>query len=78
MTKEMLRHLFEQVEAWPPEAQAELADLVREIDSEIASGDHRATPEELAGIDRGLRDAADGRFASDSDVEAVFAKYRRK
>ena len=38
---------------------------------------YRATPEEVWGIDRGLSDAAEGKFASGEDVEAVFAKYRR-
>jgi hypothetical protein len=34
----------------------------------------RPTPEELAGIDRGLRDAAEGRFAAEQKVEEVLAK----
>ena len=37
---------------------------------------YRATMTELEGIDRGLREANAGRFASDAEVEAVFAKYR--
>jgi hypothetical protein len=39
-------------------------------------GEYQPTPDELAGIDRGLRDAAEGRFASDQQVEAAFAKFR--
>jgi predicted transcriptional regulator len=39
---------------------------------------YEPTPEELEGIDRGLRDAAEGRFATDEEVEAAFAKFRRK
>lgn len=39
-------------------------------------GVYHATPEELAGIDRGLDDARAGRFAADAEVAAVFAKYR--
>jgi predicted transcriptional regulator len=38
---------------------------------------YEATPEELEAIDRGLRDAAQGRFATREQVEAVFAKYRK-
>jgi predicted transcriptional regulator len=38
---------------------------------------HSASPEELQGIDRGLRDSAEGKFASAAEVEATFAKYRR-
>jgi len=43
----------------------------------LKEGDYNPTPEELAGIDRGLRAAAEGRFATDKKVEAVFAKFRR-
>jgi predicted transcriptional regulator len=43
----------------------------------IHGGAYRASPEELAGIDRGLRDSAEGRSATDEEVEAVFAKHRR-
>lgn len=38
----------------------------------------RAKPDELAGIDRGLRDSAEGRIATDNEVEAVFVKYRKR
>ena len=36
----------------------------------------RPTPVELAGIDRGLRAAAEGRFANEAKVEAIFSKFR--
>lgn len=39
-------------------------------------GEYEPAPDELAGIDRGLRAAAEGRFATDQQVEAVFAKFR--
>ena len=38
--------------------------------------DYQPTPEEIAGIDRGLRDAEQGRFATDEEVELAFAKFR--
>lgn len=38
---------------------------------------YSASPEELQGIDRGLRDSARGNFASAEQVEATFAKHRR-
>ena len=71
---------FEQrlAEAWPPEAQNELADIALELDTELSEGDYEPTPEEMAGIERGLRAAAEGRFATDQQVEAVFAKLRGK
>jgi predicted transcriptional regulator len=40
------------------------------------AGAYRATPEELAGIDRGLKAAREGRFATDEQIEALFKKHR--
>ena len=77
MTAKVLKDVMERVESWPQEAQEELAEIAREMDEGLRGGVYRAPPEELAGIDRGLKAARDGRFASDRDVEAVFAKHRR-
>ena len=72
-----LNDIVRRADAWPEGAQEELAQLAREIEAEVNAGDYRASAEELAGIDRGLRDSAQGRFATDDQVEAVFAKHRR-
>jgi predicted transcriptional regulator len=77
MTAKELRDLMERIESWPEEAQDELADVALEIEAEFRRGAYHANPKELAGIDRGLKAAREGRFATDQDVEAVFAKYRR-
>ena len=74
----ILEDVMQLAESWPESAQRELADLAREIDAGLSDGVYHPTPEELAGIDRGLRDAKAGRFASAEEVEAVFAKYRPK
>jgi hypothetical protein len=57
-------------------AHEELAQLGHEIEVEVNTGPYRATPAELAGIDRGLRDSAEGKFASAEQVEAVLARHR--
>jgi hypothetical protein len=72
-----LNDIVRRADAWPEMAQEELAQLAREIEAEVNAGSYRASAEELAGVDRGLRDSADGRFAADADVEAVFTKHRR-
>jgi predicted transcriptional regulator len=69
---------LERVETWPPEAQDELADFALELDAGLSDGDYEPTPEEMAGIERGLRGAAEARFVPDQQVEAVFAKFRGK
>lgn len=76
MKTKRLTQALERVEAWPAHAQDELAEIAREIDESLAKGEYEPTPAELAGIDRGLRDAAGGRFATDEQVEAAFAKLR--
>jgi hypothetical protein len=58
-------------------AQLELAEIAREIDAGLKGGVYRATQDELAGIDRGLEAARNERFATDRDVEGIFAKHRR-
>jgi predicted transcriptional regulator len=76
MKTKNLTQVLERVEAWPPEAQDALAEIARDIDESIGKGDYQPTPAELAGIDRGLRDAEQGRFATDEQVNAAFARLR--
>lgn len=71
-----LSDLLERARSWPEDAQDELAQVAREIEAELSQGTYHATPEELAGVDRGLRDSADGRFASAEEIAATFAKFR--
>ena len=53
-----------------------LAELALEIDEGFSGEAYRATPEELAGIERGLKDAREGRLATDEQVKAAFDKLR--
>jgi predicted transcriptional regulator len=77
MKTKRLTEILERIESWPAHAQDELAEIARDIDAGLKGEVYEATPEELEGIDRGLRDAAEGRFATDDEVEAAFAKFRR-
>ncbi len=78
MKTKQLAEILERVERWPAHAQDELAEIAREIDEGLSKGEYEPTDEELAGIDRGLRDAEQGHFATEAQVEAVFAKFRRR
>lgn len=77
MKTSALAKVLERVEAWPPDAQNELAEIALDIEAALSGEDYKPTTEEIAGIDRGLRAAAEGRFATDQEVEAVLAKLRR-
>ncbi len=71
----IVKEIIGRAEHWPEEDQEELAQAALEIELRRA-GNYRATPEELAAIDQGLASAARGEFASEADVQALFAKYR--
>ena len=75
MTK-TLEKILHRAAQWPSYAQEELIDIARTIDTEVDSGTYHATRNELKGIDRGLRAARKGRFATKKKVAAVFAKFR--
>jgi hypothetical protein len=77
MTTEALQEAMRRVESWPEAAQEELAEIAFEIDAALKGETYRATPEELEGIDRGLKAANEGRFATDQEIAAVIAKHRR-
>ena len=77
MAAKVLRDVLERAETWPEEVQAELAEIALGIDASLKGGKYHATAEELAGIDRGIKAAREGRFATDEEVAAVFAKHRR-
>ena len=77
MAAKVLREVLQRAETWPEAAQEELAEIALEIDAGLKGGEYCATSEELAGIDRGLKAAREGRFATNEQVEAVFSKRRR-
>ena len=77
MRTKLLADVIHRLDAWPPEDQDRLAEIALDIEADMSGGDYHPTPEELAGIDRGLRAVAEGRFATEKEVEAAFAKLRR-
>lgn len=76
MTAKALKDALQRVEAWPEHAQDMLAELALEIDKELRAGQVHATPEELEGIDRGLKAAREGRLVSQEKIEALLVKHR--
>ena len=78
MKTKLLSQALERIENWPAEAQDQLAELALDIDAGLKDVPYEPTDEELAGIDRGLRDAEQRRFATDEEVDAAFAKFRRR
>jgi hypothetical protein len=60
----------------PKEDQEELAEYARDLEAR-RTGVYHATPEELEAIDEGLRASAEGRIATEEEVEAAFRKFRQ-
>ena len=77
MKTKQLAEVLDRIESWPAHAQDELAEIARDIDKSLSGGEYEPSEAELAGIDRGLRAAAEGQFATDAEVAAAFAKFRR-
>ena len=76
MKTKKLTEILERVERWPAQAQDELAEIALDIENNLGKGDYEPTPEEQAGIERGLQAADEGRFATDDQVEAALARLR--
>jgi hypothetical protein len=72
-----LRNLLERAESWPEEAQNELVTIAREIESDLRGGDYSATQEELRIIDDAVASIDRGETATEAEVSAAFAKFRR-
>ena len=76
MKTQLLNKALEKAETWPAEAQDRLAELALDIDAGLKDVVYEPSADELAGIDRGLRDAGEGRFASEAEVEEAFVRFR--
>jgi predicted transcriptional regulator len=76
MKTELLSKVLERIENWPADAQDQLAEIALDIDASLKDVVYEPTDEESAGIERGLRDAAEGRFATDEQAEAALARLR--
>ncbi len=77
MTATELKDLLERIKTWPEEAQDELVAVANQIESELQSQDYLATREELQVIDAAMASIDGGEAATDAEISAAFAKFRR-
>jgi hypothetical protein len=75
MTNEQISALLERASEWPEEAQAELVQAMIEIEAKYG-GVYQLDDGEHAALAESAEDVQLGRFASDEDVAAVFARIR--
>jgi hypothetical protein len=77
MTVTDLKNLLERARTWPEEAQNELVVIANEIENELRGQDYPATQEELRIIDEAMASIDAGEAATDAEIKAAFAKFRR-
>lgn len=77
MTTTDLKNLLERVQTWPEEAQDELVAVANQIESELQGRDYVATREELQIIDAAMTSIDGGEVATEVEIKAALAKFRR-
>lgn len=71
-----LKEVLERVETWSEQDQEKLAQVILELEAQLLMSDE-LTPAQLTAIDEGVAAADRGEIASDQQVKALFAKFRR-
>jgi hypothetical protein len=64
------------IRKWPAERQDEAAEMLLALDR-MGNDPYHASAEELRAIDEALDQVRRGEFASDAEVEAAFARFRK-
>jgi hypothetical protein len=75
MTKDEIAAVFERVKTWPEDRQAEAVEMLLAIEA-AQPGPVTLSEGERAGVERGLDDLRNRRFASDEDMAAFFARHK--
>jgi predicted transcriptional regulator len=76
MTKEEIQALLERVRTWPLALQEEAAQTLLAIEA-MGIDPCVLSDDERRGVERGLEDVRQGRFASDESIAALFAYYKQ-
>lgn len=75
MTRDRITALAERIASLPEEAQAEIEQSVAAAEVRYGAV-YRLSPEERAGVERGLDQMRRGEFVPDEQVKAFFARHR--
>ena len=76
MSKKDIDAVIDRVRSWPLERQEDAAYMLLQMEANGTAVYH-LSEEERTDIEEALEEVARGEAASDQEVEAVFAKYRR-
>lgn len=72
-----LAEFIKRAQNWPEEVQEQAIAFLQSIEQEMQRP-YELTQADRRAIDRGLMDAAAGRFASDEEVARLFARFRSR
>jgi hypothetical protein len=75
MTKDQIDAVLERVHSWPRARQEDAARLLLAMEAQTAEP-YVLDDEERADLEAALEEATQGEFATDAEVEAVFAPHR--
>ena len=75
-TQQKVESLIKEVSELPEDAQEELVQSLVEMRAEHL-GVYNVDDDERAALSRSAEDVRFGRFASDDEIERIFARYRR-
>jgi predicted transcriptional regulator len=75
MTRTEIEAVFERVKTWAPERQEDAARILLRMEK-IDAEDTELTEDDLEALAEAEAEADRGEFASQEEVEALFAKYR--
>ena len=75
MTKEQIDAVLERVQTWPTARQEDAARILLAMEAQAAEP-YELSAEERADIETALEEARRGDFATEDEVEAVFAPHR--
>ena len=75
MTRQEIDAVLDRVKAWPQYRQADLARMALEIERQ-GTDVYVLDADEQKAVEEALAEAERGEFATDEEVEAVFARYR--
>jgi hypothetical protein len=68
---------MERAQSWPEAVRDELVAVASQIESELQGGEYVAPREEMQALDAAIASLEAGESASDAEIDAAFAKFRR-
>jgi len=77
MTKKQIQAILERIDTWPEDKQQLAYDLLKWIEAKDQEDDFELSPEDWADLEEGLAEADRGAFATEEEIQALFARYRR-